>query len=68
MACLSQIRLRVLNDMTNKTAEEIVELLLSVKFLHKALGSEVNDDHLRILYNFAFIHLKYLNAKIPQSS
>ena len=54
--------------MTNKTAEEIVELLLSVKFLHKALGSEVNDDLLRILYNFAFIHLKYLNAKIPQSS
>jgi len=60
----AQIRIRVFADMTNKSADEASELVSSMKFLRETLGmTELLDDHLRILYNFAYTHLKYLNAK-----
>ena len=55
--------------MTNKTPEEASELPTTVKFIRDTLGvTELEDDHLRILFNFAFSHLKYLNGKIAQTS
>ena len=65
----AQIRLRVMEDMCNKTAEEASDLQKSEKFIREHLGvAELNNQYLRILYNFAYTHLKYINKKIPLTS
>ena len=61
---LFQIRQRVLEDMANKTPDEASDLPKTEKFIREHLGMpELNSDCLRILYNFAYMHLKYLNRK-----
>ena len=56
-------------DMTNKSPDEASELASSIKFLRETLGlTELLEDHLRIIYNFAFTHLKYLNGKVATAS
>jgi len=65
----SQVRLRVFDDLTNKTAEQAVELPRTVKFLRDHLGvTEINDDCLLVLYNFVFTHLKYMNKKVDMET
>ena len=51
-------------DIVNKTAEEAGCLQRSEKFLRDHLGvGELNPDCLRVLLNFAYLHVKYLNKK-----
>ena len=60
-----QIRLRVFEDMSNKTVEESSDLPITVKFLRESLGlSDLSELLLRILYHFAFVHFKDLNKKL----
>ena len=55
-------------DMANKTPEEASDLPRAEKFIREHLGvSELSNDCLRILYNFAFTHLKYINKKVTLS-
>ena len=65
----AQIRQRVMEDMCNKTAEEASDLPRSEKFIREHIGvAELNNEYLRILYNFAYTHLKYINKKVALSS
>ena len=66
---LFQIRLRVFEDMSNKTPEQISQLQISMKFIRETLGvTELGDDYQRIIYNFAFTHYKYLNSAVNVST
>ena len=66
---LLKVRLRVFDDLTNKTAEQAVELPRTVKFLRDHLDvTEINDDCLLVLYNFVFTHLKYMNKKVDMET
>jgi len=64
----AQVRARVLEDMANKTPQEATDLPRSEKFIREHLGtSELSNDCLRILYNFSYTHLKYMNKKVKLS-
>ena len=64
----AQIRQRVMEDMVNKTAEEASDLQKSEKFIREHLGvAELSNEYLRVLYNFAYTHLKYMNKKVVLS-
>ena len=63
--CLFQIRARVFEDMANKTAEDATDLPKTERFVREHLSvSQLNDDCMRILYNFSYTHLRYLNKKV----
>ena len=62
---LFQIRARVFKDMANKTAEDATDLPKTERFVREHLSvSQLNDDCMRILYNFSYTHLRYLNKKV----
>ena len=51
-----------------KTPEEASDLPRAEKFIREHLSvSELSNDFLRILYNFAFTNLKYINKKVTLS-
>ena len=60
----TQIRLRIHEDITNKTAEHAEDLPKSVQFIREHLQvTELNDDCKLVLFNVAFTTLKYMNKK-----
>ena len=60
----SQIRSRVFEDIVNKTPKGASDLPKAEKFIREHLGvPELNDDCKRTLFNFAYVHAKYLNQK-----
>jgi len=61
----SQVRLRILQDLTNKTPEQAIELPITVSFLRETLGVvKLSEDCLLIIYNYAYIALKYINKEL----
>lgn len=51
--------------MSNKTAEAAAELPTTMKFLQDTLGVvEVGKEVLLVLYNYAYVHVKYLNKTV----
>ena len=65
----AQIRQRVMEDMCNKPADEASDMQKSEKFIREHLGvAELSNEYLRILYNFAYTHLKYMNKKVVVST
>lgn len=61
--------MRIFDDLSNKTPDEASELPRTVKFSRDHLGlSVLGDEHLLVLYNFAYSHLKYLNSRLPMTS
>eukprot|EP00092_Neocalanus_flemingeri_P102028 GFUD01130477.1.p1 GENE.GFUD01130477.1~~GFUD01130477.1.p1 ORF type:complete len:306 (-),score=91.74 GFUD01130477.1:105-1022(-) len=65
----AQIRLRVFEDLTNKTPEQAVELPKTIKFLRDHLGvTDLSEDCLLVLYHFGYVHRKYLNRKVAPVS
>ena len=51
--------------MCNKTPEEASDLPKAEKFIKQHLGvTDLNNDCLRVLYQFAYVHLKYINRKV----
>ena len=54
--------------MTNKTEEEASDLPTATKFIRDSLGViDLDDDHLIILYNFAYTHVNFIYCLIAFS-
>ena len=50
--------------MANKTDEHASKLPKSEKFIREHLGvSELSEECLKVLFTFAYVHLKYLNKE-----
>ena len=50
------------------TPEQISQLQI-INFIRETLGgTELGDDYLRIIYNFAFTHYKYMNRSVTVST
>ena len=63
-----QIRVRVLEDLTNKTDEQAVELTNTLKFIRDTINAPIVDDHsLLIIYDYAYVHAKYVNKNVNMS-
>lgn len=61
----SQIRLRFFEDLSNKTAEQAGEMPITMKFLQDTLGVvEIGKESLLVIYNYAYIQVKYLNKTV----
>ena len=61
---LSQIRLRIFQDLTNKTPKHAVELPVTIGFLRDTLGvPQLSEECLLIIYNYAYTVMKYLNKE-----
>ena len=55
--------------MTNKTPGQVTELFTSIKFIRETLGvTELSEECLRIIYNFAYTHFKYMNSSVTHLS
>ena len=53
-----------MEDISNKAPEEALELAKTSKFIREHLQvSELEDETLLVLYNYAYSHFKYLNQK-----
>ena len=63
-----QIRVRVLEDVTNKIDEQAVELTKALKFIRDTINAPIVDDHsLLIIYDYAYVHAKYVNKNVNMS-
>ena len=55
----------MLDDLVNKTEQDSNNLIRTEKFIREHLSvGELNDDCLRIMYNLAYVHFKYLNQNL----
>ena len=53
-----------MEDIVNKTPEDAGRLQKSEKFIRDHLGvSELSSECLRVLFNFSYCHVKYINKK-----
>lgn len=60
----AQVRLRIHEDISNKTANYAAKLTKTIKFVMEHLGvHELSEYCLSIIYNLAYTSLKYMNIK-----
>lgn len=65
----SQIRLRVFEDLSNKTPTAASKLPKTVKFLREHLVvPELSNDMLLVVYNYVYTVLKYLNKNVDEET
>ena len=67
----AQIRLRVLDDLVNKSPEHAENLPKTSKFLREHLmteGLDLDDECKLILFMYGFVTMKYFNKKIKSDS
>ena len=58
-----------MNDMINKSAEDAVQLTSTLKFIRESLKvNELSEYKLKIVYNLAYTHAKYLNKNLIVSN
>jgi len=65
----AQIRLRIHEDVINKTPTQAAKLTKTTKFLREHLGvAELGNDLLQVVYHYTYVLIKYLNQNVEPAS